>query len=183
MRVFPFIGVEASGLWWRMWHLESGSLTVHHAGWVNTKTFSYFIFFLSSSLLFILTVLSLYCTSFTPFANGPEDTPNEILNRIGNGSFSLTGGNWDTVSDAAKVELQIWLTAPLLVFFGHNFLCQSISFIFNVFSFFRTLCPRCFTWTPIRDSLLSRSSNTPGLSRETNYPTASSHTMTPNWSR
>ncbi|KAM8737315.1 ribosomal protein S6 kinase alpha-1 isoform 5-T5 [Acanthopagrus schlegelii] len=39
---------------------------------------------------------------FTPFANGPEDTPNEILNRIGNGSFSLTGGNWDTVSDAAK---------------------------------------------------------------------------------
>uniref|UniRef100_A0A673C1C6 non-specific serine/threonine protein kinase n=1 Tax=Sphaeramia orbicularis TaxID=375764 RepID=A0A673C1C6_9TELE len=39
---------------------------------------------------------------FTPFANGPEDTPNEILNRIGNGHFSLTGGNWDTVSDAAK---------------------------------------------------------------------------------
>uniref|UniRef100_A0A8C6UI99 non-specific serine/threonine protein kinase n=1 Tax=Neogobius melanostomus TaxID=47308 RepID=A0A8C6UI99_9GOBI len=39
---------------------------------------------------------------FTPFANGPEDTPNEILNRIGNGHFSLTGGNWDTVSEAAK---------------------------------------------------------------------------------
>uniref|UniRef100_A0AAQ4RI44 non-specific serine/threonine protein kinase n=1 Tax=Gasterosteus aculeatus aculeatus TaxID=481459 RepID=A0AAQ4RI44_GASAC len=39
---------------------------------------------------------------FTPFANGPEDTPNEILNRIGNGHFSLTGVNWDTVSDAAK---------------------------------------------------------------------------------
>uniref|UniRef100_A0A8C5HR02 Ribosomal protein S6 kinase n=1 Tax=Gouania willdenowi TaxID=441366 RepID=A0A8C5HR02_GOUWI len=39
---------------------------------------------------------------FTPFANGPEDTPNEILSRIGNGHFSLTGGNWDTVSDAAK---------------------------------------------------------------------------------
>ncbi|KAM3595495.1 uncharacterized protein V6R79_024300 [Siganus canaliculatus] len=39
---------------------------------------------------------------FTPFANGPEDTPNEILNRIGSGHFSLTGGNWDTVSDAAK---------------------------------------------------------------------------------
>ncbi|XP_071353671.1 ribosomal protein S6 kinase alpha-1 isoform X1 [Trachinotus anak] len=39
---------------------------------------------------------------FTPFANGPEDTPNEILNRIGHGHFSLTGGNWDTVSDAAK---------------------------------------------------------------------------------
>ncbi|KAM8913878.1 ribosomal protein S6 kinase alpha-1 isoform 3-T3 [Spinachia spinachia] len=39
---------------------------------------------------------------FTPFANGPEDTPNEILNRIGNGHFSLTGVNWDTVSEAAK---------------------------------------------------------------------------------
>ncbi|XP_072220899.1 ribosomal protein S6 kinase alpha-1-like [Leuresthes tenuis] len=39
---------------------------------------------------------------FTPFANGPEDTPNEILSRIGSGHFSLTGGNWDTVSDAAK---------------------------------------------------------------------------------
>uniref|UniRef100_A0A8D0AQX9 Ribosomal protein S6 kinase n=1 Tax=Sander lucioperca TaxID=283035 RepID=A0A8D0AQX9_SANLU len=39
---------------------------------------------------------------FTPFANGPEDTPNEILNRIGNGHFSLAGGNWDTVSEAAK---------------------------------------------------------------------------------
>eukprot|EP00064_Thunnus_orientalis_P015259 superscaffoldBa00002794_g15309 len=39
---------------------------------------------------------------FTPFANGPEDTPNEILNRIGNGHFSLTGGNWDTVSESAK---------------------------------------------------------------------------------
>uniref|UniRef100_A0A672J8Q2 non-specific serine/threonine protein kinase n=1 Tax=Salarias fasciatus TaxID=181472 RepID=A0A672J8Q2_SALFA len=39
---------------------------------------------------------------FTPFANGPEDTPNEILGRIGSGHFSLTGGNWDTVSDAAK---------------------------------------------------------------------------------
>ncbi|XP_062254119.1 ribosomal protein S6 kinase alpha-1 isoform X1 [Platichthys flesus] len=39
---------------------------------------------------------------FTPFANGPEDTPNEILSRIGSGRFSLIGGNWDTVSDAAK---------------------------------------------------------------------------------
>ena len=41
--------------------------------------------------------------SFTPFANGPEDTPNEILSRIGSGHFSLSGGNWDAVSGAAKV--------------------------------------------------------------------------------
>ncbi|XP_048104764.1 ribosomal protein S6 kinase alpha-1 isoform X1 [Alosa alosa] len=39
---------------------------------------------------------------FTPFANGPEDSPEDILNRIGNGSFTLTGGNWDHVSEAAK---------------------------------------------------------------------------------
>uniref|UniRef100_A0A8D2N9D1 non-specific serine/threonine protein kinase n=1 Tax=Zonotrichia albicollis TaxID=44394 RepID=A0A8D2N9D1_ZONAL len=40
--------------------------------------------------------------SYTPFANGPNDTPEEILVRIGSGKFSLSGGNWDTVSDAAK---------------------------------------------------------------------------------
>ncbi|KAM9412402.1 ribosomal protein S6 kinase alpha-2 isoform 3-T4 [Salvelinus alpinus] len=39
---------------------------------------------------------------FTPFANGPDDTPEEILARIGSGKYALTGGNWDTVSDAAK---------------------------------------------------------------------------------
>ena len=35
-------------------------------------------------------------------SNGPNDTPEEILVRIGSGKFSLSGGNWDTVSDAAK---------------------------------------------------------------------------------
>lgn len=60
----------------------------------------------SFSLPLILTLSLFSSTSFTPFANGPEDTPNEILNRIGNGHFSLTGGNWDTVSDAAKVQLR-----------------------------------------------------------------------------
>ena len=39
----------------------------------------------------------------TPFANGPNDTPNDILGRIGEGKFTLTGGNWDSVSIAAKV--------------------------------------------------------------------------------
>ncbi|XP_048458471.1 ribosomal protein S6 kinase alpha-3 isoform X9 [Rhincodon typus] len=41
-------------------------------------------------------------TGYTPFANGPDDTPEEILARIGSGKFSLTGGYWDTVSDVAK---------------------------------------------------------------------------------
>ncbi|CAB1349858.1 unnamed protein product [Coregonus sp. 'balchen'] len=39
---------------------------------------------------------------FTPFANGPEDTPEEILARIGSGKFSLTGGYWNSVSAEAK---------------------------------------------------------------------------------
>ncbi|XP_051538892.1 ribosomal protein S6 kinase alpha-3 isoform X1 [Myxocyprinus asiaticus] len=41
-------------------------------------------------------------TGFTPFANGPEDTPEEILARIGSGKFSLTGGYWNSVSSEAK---------------------------------------------------------------------------------
>uniref|UniRef100_A0A4W2F9A9 Ribosomal protein S6 kinase n=2 Tax=Bos TaxID=9903 RepID=A0A4W2F9A9_BOBOX len=39
---------------------------------------------------------------YTPFANGPSDTPEEILTRIGSGKFTLSGGNWNTVSDTAK---------------------------------------------------------------------------------
>uniref|UniRef100_A0A8P0T4R7 non-specific serine/threonine protein kinase n=2 Tax=Canis lupus familiaris TaxID=9615 RepID=A0A8P0T4R7_CANLF len=39
---------------------------------------------------------------YTPFANGPNDTPEEILLHIGNGKFSLSGGNWDNISDGAK---------------------------------------------------------------------------------
>uniref|UniRef100_A0A8C7LHJ9 non-specific serine/threonine protein kinase n=1 Tax=Oncorhynchus kisutch TaxID=8019 RepID=A0A8C7LHJ9_ONCKI len=41
-------------------------------------------------------------TGFTPFANGLEDTPEEILARIGTGKFSLTGGYWNSVSAEAK---------------------------------------------------------------------------------
>uniref|UniRef100_A0A8C7L1A8 Ribosomal protein S6 kinase n=1 Tax=Oncorhynchus kisutch TaxID=8019 RepID=A0A8C7L1A8_ONCKI len=41
-------------------------------------------------------------TGFTPFANGPEDTPEEVLARIGSGKFSLTGGYWNSVSAEAK---------------------------------------------------------------------------------
>lgn len=42
----------------------------------------------------------------TPFANGPNDTPNDILSRIGVGKFKLSGGNWDSVSEAAKDLVQ-----------------------------------------------------------------------------
>lgn len=42
----------------------------------------------------------------TPFANGPNDTPNDILGRIGQGKFTLSGGNWDSVSTPAKDLVQ-----------------------------------------------------------------------------
>ena len=43
-----------------------------------------------------------FACSQTPFANGPTDTPEVILARIGEGKFALSGGNWDAVSGLAK---------------------------------------------------------------------------------
>ncbi|WAR07251.1 KS6A3-like protein, partial [Mya arenaria] len=40
----------------------------------------------------------------TPFANGPNDTPNDILGRIGEGKFTLSGGNWDSGAMAATFK-------------------------------------------------------------------------------
>lgn len=42
--------------------------------------------------------------SFSPFASSSEDTAEEILAQIGCGKFVITGGNWDLVSDTAKVQ-------------------------------------------------------------------------------
>ena len=39
---------------------------------------------------------------YPPFVTGPDDTPEEILARIGSGKLSLSGGYWNTVSDTAK---------------------------------------------------------------------------------
>uniref|UniRef100_A0A8C7E2Z6 non-specific serine/threonine protein kinase n=1 Tax=Naja naja TaxID=35670 RepID=A0A8C7E2Z6_NAJNA len=36
-------------------------------------------------------------TGYTPFANGPDDTPEDILARIGSGNFSLSGGYWNSL--------------------------------------------------------------------------------------
>ncbi|XP_054273253.1 ribosomal protein S6 kinase 2 beta isoform X3 [Macrosteles quadrilineatus] len=38
----------------------------------------------------------------SPFANGPTDTPTDILRRISECQLDLTGGNWATVSAEAK---------------------------------------------------------------------------------
>lgn len=40
---------------------------------------------------------------YTPFATGPQDTPQDILKRIGEGITDMASGNWQTVSPAAKV--------------------------------------------------------------------------------
>ena len=45
---------------------------------------------------------SSFRSSSTPFATGPDDTPEDILARIGEGKISLTGGNWNSISSAAK---------------------------------------------------------------------------------
>ncbi|XP_023231727.1 ribosomal protein S6 kinase 2 beta-like [Centruroides sculpturatus] len=42
----------------------------------------------------------------SPFANGPNDTPGEILARIGEGRFELTAGNWTNISSPAKHLVQ-----------------------------------------------------------------------------
>ena len=47
------------------------------------------------------TCVCVICSQ-TPFANGPEDSAEQILVRIGEGKFALSGGNWDVVSSAAK---------------------------------------------------------------------------------
>ena len=44
----------------------------------------------------------IFICSQTPFATGPTDSPGDILARIGEGQFSLSGGNWDSVSTLAK---------------------------------------------------------------------------------
>ena len=36
------------------------------------------------------------------FASGPNATPEEVLLHIGNGKFSLSGRNWNNISDRMK---------------------------------------------------------------------------------
>merc|ERR1719270_3267027 len=38
----------------------------------------------------------------TPFATGPEDSPEDILQRIGKGQYDMDSGNWQSVSNLAK---------------------------------------------------------------------------------
>ena len=38
----------------------------------------------------------------TPFATGPEDSPEDILQRIGKGQYDMDSGNWQSVSILAK---------------------------------------------------------------------------------
>ena len=38
----------------------------------------------------------------TPFATGPEDSSEDILQRIGKGQYNMDSGNWQSVSSLAK---------------------------------------------------------------------------------
>ena len=38
----------------------------------------------------------------TPFATGPEDSAEDILQRIGKGQYDMDSGNWQSVSNLAK---------------------------------------------------------------------------------
>ena len=38
----------------------------------------------------------------TPFASGPEDNAEDILQRIGKGQYDMDSGNWQSVSNLAK---------------------------------------------------------------------------------
>ncbi len=44
-----------------------------------------------------------YQYSETPFASGATCTPDEVLQRIGEGKLDLNRGIWANVSDQAKV--------------------------------------------------------------------------------
>ncbi|CAJ0946415.1 unnamed protein product, partial [Mesorhabditis belari] len=46
----------------------------------------------------------------TPFSTGPTDTPQQILNRVGQGKFSMEGAQWDCVSEGAKDLVRRMLT-------------------------------------------------------------------------
>uniref|UniRef100_A0A8C7Y4K5 non-specific serine/threonine protein kinase n=1 Tax=Oryzias sinensis TaxID=183150 RepID=A0A8C7Y4K5_9TELE len=66
----------------------------------------------------------LYTMIAGPFASSPNDTADEILAKIGSGRVTITEGNWDFVSDAAKdivikmlhVDPHQRLTAPQVQF-------------------------------------------------------------------
>lgn len=95
--------------------MEPGRSAVHHAGRVSVN---------ASPVTLLLGAANLLTyprcqdggqrlkpgfgdsSRYTPFANGPSDTPEEILTRIGSGKFTLSGGNWNTVSETAKVSLK-----------------------------------------------------------------------------
>ena len=73
----------------------------------------------------------------TPFANGPDDTAGEILTRISSGRFLLSGGNWDSVSETAKVcaastPLQLLYWNPFLTVYPWEEKEKKISKMCNV---------------------------------------------------
>ena len=56
----------------------------------------------------------------TPFASGPEDSSDDILQRIGKGQYDMDSGNWQSVSSLAK-NLGLLLLVIILVIIDFKF--------------------------------------------------------------
>ena len=79
--------------------------SLRHFKWLRVlgrSTFASSLNVTSMSYACRMTYLHVYAHRCTPFATGPEDTPKQILARIGEGKIPLSGGNWDSVSPSAK---------------------------------------------------------------------------------
>ena len=85
---------QKARLWRGLWYLVYGCTPLHNAGRVCNN---------QSALEFLFDCINSN-NRVTPFAYGPNDTPNDILMRIGEGEIDLKSGNWVNVSDSAKVS-------------------------------------------------------------------------------
>lgn len=118
---------EKTRLWCCLWYLVIGNFIIYIISWVS--------FVKCLKISFIIFYWSLILCSHTPFANGPEDTPTEILHRIGNSNLDLKSGNWTVISSEAKVRfccfmvivcmfVYVWPNVHLLLGFGKKIIAH-----------------------------------------------------------
>ena len=119
---------EKAGIRRRLWRLEHGCPAFHYACRVSFVKCEVLIFSGEWKTNWS-AVINFKINNFrrTPFATGPDDTPSEILKRIGEGDLGLNTGQWSTVSVEAKVslidaimeeELDSWVEIVIWLFLG-----------------------------------------------------------------
>lgn len=64
---------------------------------------------------------------YTPFATGAQDTPQDILKRIGEGTIDMASGNWQSVSTTAKVRPPSFLLPIVRTVMTHCSHCSCLS--------------------------------------------------------